>query len=189
MSSVSSARRLVSARSVVRTLRRPKRTRLGWLSWPFFLFFSPPRFPMLHRDARWAPISASRWPEALPLFVPARRLPAAVEAAQAEMKVVESKWHNRMELPMKEVRRTPPFTLPRAHLEKRPLHGCPASGARRAGHVCPSFRPTSCLLLIAPLPHPLASSQVGTAALFTTEVYAWFVVGEIIGRGGSLTGY
>ncbi|ACO65148.1 predicted protein [Micromonas commoda] len=35
----------------------------------------------------------------------------------------------------------------------------------------------------------LPMAEVGTAALFAGEVYAWFCVGEIIGRGGSLTGY
>merc|ERR1712216_1019914 len=58
--------------------------------------------------------------------------PAAVEAAQGEIKVMQQKWANRMDLPM---------------------------------------------------------TEVGTAALFSAEVYAWFCVGEIIGRGGSLTGY
>ena len=39
-------------------------------------------------------------------------------------------------------------------------------------------------------PAPRASPpQVGVAALFTAEVYAWFCVGEVVGRGGSLTGY
>ena len=39
-------------------------------------------------------------------------------------------------------------------------------------------------------PAPRASPpQVGIAALFTAEVYAWFCVGEVVGRGGSLTGY
>tara|TARA_B100001540_G_scaffold279104_1_gene267708 strand:+ start:143 stop:268 length:126 start_codon:yes stop_codon:yes gene_type:complete len=36
---------------------------------------------------------------------------------------------------------------------------------------------------------PSFVSQVGVAALFASEVYAWFCVGEVIGRGGSLTGY
>ncbi len=31
--------------------------------------------------------------------------------------------------------------------------------------------------------------QVGTQLLFVGEVYAWFCVGEVIGRGGSLSGY
>eukprot|EP00243_Klebsormidium_subtile_P003892 TRINITY_DN17523_c0_g1_i1.p1 TRINITY_DN17523_c0_g1~~TRINITY_DN17523_c0_g1_i1.p1 ORF type:complete len:130 (-),score=18.31 TRINITY_DN17523_c0_g1_i1:343-732(-) len=35
----------------------------------------------------------------------------------------------------------------------------------------------------------LSVHEIGTAALFTLELYAWFVVGEIIGRGGTLTGY
>lgn len=35
----------------------------------------------------------------------------------------------------------------------------------------------------------LSVQEIGTAALFTLELYAWFVVGEIIGRGGTLTGY
>mgnify|MGYP000193189699 FL=1 len=47
------------------------------------------------------------------------------------------------------------------------------------------FRATSDL---AP-PNPSLSTQVGTAALFAGEVYAWFCVGEIVGRGGGLTGY
>ncbi len=31
--------------------------------------------------------------------------------------------------------------------------------------------------------------QVGLLALFAGELYAWFVVGEIVGRGGSLVDY
>jgi F-type H+-transporting ATPase subunit g len=34
---------------------------------------------------------------------------------------------------------------------------------------------------------PLAT--VGKAAVFSAECFAWFCVGEIIGRGGTLTGY
>jgi F-type H+-transporting ATPase subunit g len=37
------------------------------------------------------------------------KLPAAVEAAQGEIKVVQQKWANRMELPMTEVRSRRPF--------------------------------------------------------------------------------
>lgn len=33
------------------------------------------------------------------------------------------------------------------------------------------------------------ATQVGTLALFAGELYAWFVVGEIVGRGGSLVDY
>ncbi|DBA89913.1 hypothetical protein WJX79_000230 [Trebouxia sp. C0005] len=32
-------------------------------------------------------------------------------------------------------------------------------------------------------------AEVGTQLLFVGEVYAWFCVGEVIGRGGSLSGY
>ena len=35
----------------------------------------------------------------------------------------------------------------------------------------------------------LPMTEVATYAGFAAEVYAWFVIGEIIGRGGSLTGY
>ena len=31
--------------------------------------------------------------------------------------------------------------------------------------------------------------QVGQQALFVAELYAWFCVGEVVGRGGSLAGY
>ena len=31
--------------------------------------------------------------------------------------------------------------------------------------------------------------QVGTYALFVGEVYAWYCVGEIVGRGFSVAGY
>ena len=34
---------------------------------------------------------------------------------------------------------------------------------------------------------PLA--QYGTAAIFVAEAYAWFCVGEIAGRGFTMTGY
>jgi F-type H+-transporting ATPase subunit g len=35
----------------------------------------------------------------------------------------------------------------------------------------------------------LPLSTVATAGLFGAECFAWFCVGEIIGRGGTLTGY
>jgi F-type H+-transporting ATPase subunit g len=31
--------------------------------------------------------------------------------------------------------------------------------------------------------------QVATCVGFAAELYAWFCIGEIVGRGGSLTGY
>ncbi len=34
-----------------------------------------------------------------------------------------------------------------------------------------------------------AATQVGMLTLFAGELYAWFVVGEIVGRGGSLVDY
>ncbi|KAI5060964.1 hypothetical protein GOP47_0023469 [Adiantum capillus-veneris] len=37
--------------------------------------------------------------------------------------------------------------------------------------------------------HDLKIEELGVAALFTAECYAWFCVGEIIGRGFTLTGY
>eukprot|EP00240_Pyramimonas_obovata_P011427 CAMPEP_0118932410 /NCGR_PEP_ID=MMETSP1169-20130426/10152_1 /TAXON_ID=36882 /ORGANISM="Pyramimonas obovata, Strain CCMP722" /LENGTH=130 /DNA_ID=CAMNT_0006875061 /DNA_START=42 /DNA_END=434 /DNA_ORIENTATION=- len=35
----------------------------------------------------------------------------------------------------------------------------------------------------------LSLSQVGTGALFAAETYAWFCLGEFVGRGFTLTGY
>ena len=35
----------------------------------------------------------------------------------------------------------------------------------------------------------MSVKEVGVAVLFGLETYAWFCVGEIIGRGGCLTGY
>ncbi|KAK9842225.1 hypothetical protein WJX81_001410 [Elliptochloris bilobata] len=35
----------------------------------------------------------------------------------------------------------------------------------------------------------LSLTEVATYLGFTAELYAWFCVGEIIGRGGTLTGY
>ena len=32
-------------------------------------------------------------------------------------------------------------------------------------------------------------ATIGVGAVFAAEVYAWFCVGEIVGRGGKLTGY
>ena len=32
-------------------------------------------------------------------------------------------------------------------------------------------------------------AEAGIAALFAAECYAWFCVGEIVGRGGTMTGY
>ena len=43
------------------------------------------------------------------IFSNMAKLPAAVEAAQGEIKVVQQKWANRMELPMTEVRSRRPF--------------------------------------------------------------------------------
>ena len=110
------------------------------------------------------------------------KLPAAVEAAQGEIKVVQQKWTNRMDLPMTEVRS--PGAM--SSVIPRTVFACPARVflARGVGSI--EGRPK-----IAPTTHlfPLCSPQVGTAALFSAEVYAWFCVGEIIGRGGSLTGY
>ena len=110
------------------------------------------------------------------------KLPAAVEAAQGEIKVVQQKWTNRMDLPMTEVRS--PGAM--SSVIPRTVFACTARVflARGVGSI--EGRPK-----IAPTTHlfPLCSPQVGTAALFSAEVYAWFCVGEIIGRGGSLTGY
>lgn len=104
------------------------------------------------------------------------KLPGMVEGARAEVNIVKQKWAGRMDLPMAEVltdltrnlspdRRPTPFF---AHTEPPPT-----LRSRATSDLAPS----------------LPSSQVGTAALFAGEVYAWFCVGEIIGRGGSLTGY
>ena len=111
------------------------------------------------------------------------KLPAAVEAAQGEIKVVQQKWTNRMDLPMTEVRS--PGAM--SSVIPRTVFACSTARvflARGVGSI--EGRPK-----IAPTTHlfPLCSPQVGTAALFSAEVYAWFCVGEIIGRGGSLTGY
>jgi F-type H+-transporting ATPase subunit g len=35
----------------------------------------------------------------------------------------------------------------------------------------------------------LKLEEIGIAALFAGECYAWFCVGEIVGRGGTITGY
>ncbi|EIE20264.1 hypothetical protein COCSUDRAFT_54445 [Coccomyxa subellipsoidea C-169] len=37
--------------------------------------------------------------------------------------------------------------------------------------------------------HDLPLTEVGMYALFVAEVYAWFVVGEIAGRGFTVSGY
>lgn len=110
------------------------------------------------------------------------KLPAAVEAAQGEIKVVQQKWANRMDLPMTEVRS--PGAM--SSVIPRTVFACPARVFLERGVGSVEGRPK-----IAPTTHlsPLCSPQVGTAALFSAEVYAWFCVGEIIGRGGSLTGY
>lgn len=49
-----------------------------------------------------------------------------VEGAQGEIKVVQQKWANRMELPMTEVRLMPPS--PRAIARRRDAHFFPARG-------------------------------------------------------------
>ena len=35
----------------------------------------------------------------------------------------------------------------------------------------------------------LSLGEVGTGAAFCAECFAWFCIGEIVGRGGTLTGY
>lgn len=35
----------------------------------------------------------------------------------------------------------------------------------------------------------LPATEMGTYLGFAAELYAWFCIGEIVGRGGSLTGY
>lgn len=35
----------------------------------------------------------------------------------------------------------------------------------------------------------LKLEEVGIGVLFAGECYAWFCVGEIVGRGGTITGY
>ena len=108
------------------------------------------------------------------------KLPGMVEGARAEVNIVKQKWAGRMDLPMAEVR----TDLTRTHPpDRRPTPFFAHTGAPTRGATTLRSRATSDL---AP---SLPSSQVGTAALFAGEVYAWFCVGEIIGRGGSLTGY
>lgn len=107
------------------------------------------------------------------------KLPGMVEGARAEVNIVKQKWAGRMDLPMAEVRtdltRTPPpiGAQPLFLPTPEPPPEATTVRSRATSDLAPS----------------LPSSQVGTAALFAGEVYAWFCVGEIIGRGGSLTGY
>ena len=110
--------------------------------------------------------------------------PAAVEAAQGEIKVMQQKWANRMDLPMTEVRS--PGAMSRIVLS-RPSSRVQARVFRARGVGLVGATPENRSTPDSPPPSP--SPQVGTAALFSAEVYAWFCVGEIIGRGGSLTGY
>jgi F-type H+-transporting ATPase subunit g len=35
----------------------------------------------------------------------------------------------------------------------------------------------------------LSAQEMGTYLAFAAELYAWFSIGEILGRGGSITGY
>lgn len=65
------------------------------------------------------------------------RLPGMVEAAQGEMKVVQQKWANRMELPMTEVR-PPPRRDPRPPREIAPTRSHPPHerGTVRSRAVC-----------------------------------------------------
>ena len=101
-----------------------------------------------------------------------------VEGAAADMKVVERKWAGRMELPMTEVRRCCVSPIPDDNL--------------RCVFFSNPFLFFLCLCFCSLLTHTRTFAppqQVGTAALFTAEVYAWFCVGEIVGRGGSITGY
>ena len=109
------------------------------------------------------------------------KLPGMVEGARAEVNIVKQKWAGRMDLPMAEVRtdptRTPPRSAPNPFFLPRPEPQQQGASTLRCSRATSDLAPS------------LPSSQVGTAALFAGEVYAWFCVGEIIGRGGSLTGY
>jgi len=35
----------------------------------------------------------------------------------------------------------------------------------------------------------MSVKEIAVAGLFAAEAYAWFCLGEVVGRGGSLTGY
>lgn len=53
------------------------------------------------------------------------------------------------------------------------------------GHCSLSVRHTA----FTYMPPHLPSLQLATYVAFGAEVYAWFCIGEIVGRGFSLTGY
>ncbi len=81
-----------------------------------------------------------------PRFLPtAFRLPAMVEGAQGEIKVVQQKWANRMELPMTEVRLIPPPPLPARDRAQTRRAFFPRAGPRpvRETHQHPTRRPFS----------------------------------------------
>ena len=111
-----------------------------------------------------------------------------VEAAQGEMKVVQQKWANRMELPMTEVRAPSrrDFRTPRGIAPTRSRRGTvlcrapfPEPEPRRARGAFAGRAEATERLKTTLNPAPRASPpQVGVAALFTAEVYAWFCVGR-----------
>ena len=101
---------------------------------------------------------------------------------------------------MTEVRLIPPPPSPRAIARRRDAHFFPARGPAPFARPINTRRDDLSARAIDPLSgccrtdavlfsFPSFVSQVGVAALFAGEVYAWFCVGEVIGRGGSLTGY
>ena len=110
------------------------------------------------------------------------KLPAAVEAAQGEIKVVQQKWANRMDLPMTEVRS--PGAM--SSVIPRTVFACPEEGLAR--ERCWQHRGP---WKIAPPTHLSASCspQVALPLSSPRRRTRGARLGEIIGRGGSLTGY
>ena len=93
---------------------------------------SPPSFATLD-----PPLAKSRMAHTPTPHLTIDRLPTMVEAAQGEMKVVQQKWANRMELPMTEVR-PPPRRDPRPPREIAPTrsHAPHERGTVRSRAVC-----------------------------------------------------
>lgn len=147
---------------------------------------------------------------------PPRRIPATIAECKSEAAVLRSKWAQLRELPSTEVRRGAGWEEQRCLWKTacscRALQGCRGSAAVRwlaarrhqsqqAGRpwqrrcrprLCACAAPpaaTSRFSRSHPPPPCCLPLQVATYLGFTAELYAWFCLGEIVGRGGSLTGY
>jgi hypothetical protein len=118
-----------------------------------------------------------------------RSIPQRYAHAQTELAAAKQVWARRSELPLSEVRAPREC---RARVTCRSARACspphllPRPRARSPPRLRPRPRsPRRC----TPLPLRAFAPQVAVYGAFGAELFAFFCVGEIVGRGGSLTEY